>query len=367
VFNFFEIIAKHKRHHLFPRLEVDNRSRIYTLLAYLLAIISLHILAMVVFEQLPIDDAIWLTLTTITTVGYGDLSAQTAVGRTATTLLLYFGGIFILAKIAGDYFDYRLERKQKMITGLWRWHMQKHIVIINAPSTNPEQYFLRLIQQFRDNPAFVNTPIQCLTDQFPNGLPSKLRALDILHFHGLPESQEMLDAVNANQAEYIIILATDENNYTSDSQTFDILHRLVDSKARAKIVVECLNDDNRNRLLAAGAQSVLRPIRAYPELIVRAVVAPGSERVLEHLFTHSGNYTQRYDIQLEQRPWAEVVSTLIHQNLGIALAYLDAQGELFCNPQSDQKITSKAIFVLVREQDTPSITQITQSLMIRSC
>jgi len=321
---------------------------------------------MVVFEGLPLDDAIWLTLTTITTVGYGDLSAQTALGRTATTLLLYFGGIFILAKIAGDYFDYRLERKQKMITGLWRWHMQKHIVIINAPSTNPEQYFLRLTQQFRDNPAFANTPIQCLTDQFPNGLPSKLRALDILHFHGLPESQEMLDAVNANQANHIIILAKDENNYTSDSQTFDILHRLLDNKARGKIVVECINDDNRSRLLAAGAQSVLRPIRAYPELIVRAVVAPGSERVLEHLFTHSGNYTQRYDIQLEQQRWAEVVSALIHKNLGIALAYLDEQGELFCNPHSDQKITSKAIFVLVREQDTPSTAQITQSLITRS-
>jgi len=61
-----------------------------------------------------------LTMTTMTTVGYGDYTAQTYPGRLATMLLVFLGGIWVAFQTAATYFDYRAERRERMRLGRWR-------------------------------------------------------------------------------------------------------------------------------------------------------------------------------------------------------------------------------------------------------
>ena len=58
-----------------------------------LAVASVHVLAMMEFEDLSLRHAVWLTMTTLVTVGYGDFAAKTALGQTSTILLLKTGEI----------------------------------------------------------------------------------------------------------------------------------------------------------------------------------------------------------------------------------------------------------------------------------
>ncbi len=320
--------------------------------------VVMHVVAMYYFENLSIADAIWMTLTTVTTVGYGDISAQTEIGRLSTVIFLYFGGIFILAKIAGDYFDYRLERRGRMLKGQWRWKMQDHILIINTPSHNAVQYFERLVAQFRAHEDFAETPIQLLTPAYPDGLHPTLQKLGIIHYSGLATTPGSLDAVNASEASQIVILAADETDSISDSMTFDVLHRLREKNATSNITVECVDDNNRTRFYKAGANSVIRPIRAYPELIVRSIVAPGCELVLENLFTHGGNHTRRYNVTIKNIQWAKIVCALINRNLGTALAYLDEKGQVITDPDPIDNISASGIILLIREQHIPDDNEI---------
>ncbi len=338
-------------------LDVNLRARMRLLVSYFLVLLSLHVAAMVGFESMPLSDAVWMTLTTVTTVGYGDLSAQTLWGRAATVLLMYFGGIFILAKIAGDYFDFRLERRAKMLKGEWSWHMKKHIVIINAPRSNAAQYFERLINQFRQIRDFREVPVQLLTDRYPEGLPPALRNMDVLHYHGGADDPLNLQAVDVADAAYVVVLARDESDRLSDSFTFDILHRLRELGACGNVLVECVDDINRQRFYEAGAHSVIRPIRAYPELIVRAIAAPGAEKVLENLFTHGGNHTRRYDVTLTKRTWAQVASALLEAGLGTALAYIEKNGEVNLSPDPHQPFSAIGLILLVREERVPTVAE----------
>ena len=359
------LIRRKRTRQLKRLLDVNIRKRISLLVSYFFIMVVLHVIAMLVFEDLSLSNAIWITLTTVTTVGYGDLSAQTDLGRTATVILLYFGGIFILAKIAGDYFDFRLERRQKMLNGLWRWKMKDHIVIINTPRHNAEQYFERLISQFRQIEDFDEIPIQLLTPAYPNGLHPSLQRLGVIHYSGKPNNEDNLSAVNISEASQVLVLASDETDVMSDSYTFDILHRLKEMQVKGNLLVECVDDKNRSRFLAAGANSVIRPIRAYPELIVRAIVAPGCEKVLENLFTHGGNHTRRYDVNIDDIRWSDIVCALINNSIGTALAYLDQLGNVIIDPSPSAKINASGLIVLIREQHVPTTEELINA--VKSC
>lgn len=360
-------LARLRRRRRLKNITVDSMQMSSSLrqsLLFLSVIFTLHVCAMLYYEGMSFHDALWLTLTTATTVGYGDVSAATVHGRAATVLLLYVGGIFVLAKSAGDYFDYRSAQRDKKIKGYWRWNLSEHIVIMNTPANNGEQYLVRLIQQFRASEKFGETAIQILTSEFPNGLPEPIKKLTgVVHFQGRADDVNKVRAVNVVAATAIVVLAKNENNVYSDGRTFDIMHRLAELGVKSTILAECCDDNNRKRLLSAGASTVIRPIRAYPEMIVRALVAPGSELIIENMFTSHRDEYARYDTSIYNTPWAQVVCTLVKDDLGTAIAYIDGQtGELNCNPPAKTVVNASAIFIMIRDQYRPPIQAVEKSI-----
>ena len=319
---------------------------------FLLLILMLHSGAMMYFEGLSGGDALWLTLTTATTVGYGDLSAATLWGRLSTVVLLYLGGIFVLAKVVGDYFDYRAGKRARQRRGEWEWHMQDHILFINTPREDGEGFFLRVFEQIRASEAYGDKLIQILSRRFAEGLPSRLSEMaGVSHRNRDALDDGELLRVDADKAAAIIILAKEERCHDSDSRTFDILHRLKGIVAPdALVIAECVNDANRPRFQQAGAHVVMRPIRAYPEMLVRGLVAPGAEQIIENMFTSNSDEYVRYNVALKDMPWRSVVSRLIERDLGTAIAYIDQQsGQVETNPRSDKRVTTSAIFVIANE------------------
>jgi len=316
-------------------------------------VFALHIGLMMFYEGLSFGDATWLTFTTATTVGYGDISASTTQGRFATVFLIYLMGIFILAKVVGDYFDYRLMVRDKKTKGHWSWNMQNHIVILNSPTHSGERYLQRLIEQFRVSANYKSTEIYLLTRQFPQGLPDFISQLDnVVHYSGDPSNPQDLEAVCIADASEVIVLAKDENDESSDGHTFDILHRLKDLKVDASVLAECVDDKNRNRLEIAGANIVIRPIRAYPEMIVRAFDAPGSERIIENMFNSEDDEYRRYDVEIKDMSWCDVVTRLITHDVGIAVAYIERDSNnMVYNPPAHAKPDIQALITISKDNN----------------
>lgn len=336
---------------------------IFKSLLYLAVIFILHAFLMTQFEGLSWGDALWLTLTTATTVGYGDISAATTEGRWATAILLYCGGIFVLANFAGEYFEARNERRSLMIKGQWNWNMKNHIVIINTPAHAGERFFQTLITQIRNDTNYAHTPIQLLTRQFPDGLPKELRDLGVIHYHGYPDDDTSFEMVNVKDAQHIIVLSKDEHERISDALSYDIVARLQDLGIdKGKVIIECVEDNNRIRFHHRGFKTVIRPIRAYPEVLVRALVAPGSEQLLEDLFSHNGSHPRRYSVAIKNTAWSEVVVNLMQSGLGTAMSYINELGEAVTNPAPDTKITTDSLIIMVNSSTIPSPQQIKDSL-----
>lgn len=343
-------IWRRRRHRWYSaQTSNDRRIQIIRLFAVLLGLVVANVSAMMFFEKLSLEDAIWLTMTTITTVGYGDMSATTTFGRLATILLMYLVGIFLLAQIVGEWLDYRLDRKEKMRKGLWRWTMKDHIVIIFTPLQNGARYLRILVQQIRNTPMLADCPIQVLSPHFPDGLPADIASDGVVLNSGRAEGRTSLSEVDVDSARFIILMSEDTNDYRSDSLTLDVLDQLSSFEDKGYIIAECVQEANRQRLFEAGANAVIRPVRAYPELMVRAMAAPGTEAILEDLFRHQGNHPRRYDIDFSENNWGVLAGRILQQGLGTPLGYLATDGEIIVNPSPDNAVSGKALFVMVTQ------------------
>jgi voltage-gated potassium channel len=175
------------------------------------------------------------------------------------------------------------------------------------------------------------------------------------------EDSNNLTAVNISSARYIVILAKNAGDAVSDSLTFDILSRIQELGTNATIAAECSIDTNRERLKKVGAHVVIRPIRAYPELLVRSLDSPGTEAVLENLFTHSESHMRRLDVDFTNLQWKQIVLVFLNNDLGMPLAYIDEKG-VHSNPTPDALYSGSSIISLVREEQQVSAEHVVQAL-----
>ncbi len=240
--------------------------------------------------------------------------------------------------------------------------MRNHILIINTPRRGGEQYFMRIATQTRAVPGYESVPIMIPTREFPSGLPTELKDIGLVHYHGSGASEADLKAVHAGQARHIMLLATDESDPTSDSYTFDVAHRLSELNLAGRTTAECVRDDNRQRFSAIGIRSVIRPVRTYPEIMVRAVVSPGTEKVLEDMFNYEQDHPHRYDLKVDDLTWSDIVSALIRHGIGTALAYIDENDHVICHPDANLQIKGRGLIVLVKSSKTPELAVIEEAL-----
>ena len=330
------------------------RRRLVRVAVLFAALFALHVAAMMAFEGFALGEAMWLTMTTATTVGYGDISAESAAGRLATTLCMYLFGIFLLAQAASDLFDYRALRRERRRRGEFKWrNMNDHLLIINVPAQDADAYLRGLVEHARKTPLFADVPVQLLTPHYPDGLPQDIVDLGVTHFNGVAENSENLAAANAHTASHLLVIADEPYETRSDAHTYDILSRLQNlspaPQPRQVVVAEVVDDRNRGRIRAAGATTVLRPLRAYPEMVVRALAVPGAEELLENLFTHDADALMRFDAPFANRKWEEVLVAFAHGGAGLPLGFVAEDGHIVTNPAPSATCSGQALFVLVDE------------------
>ena len=239
--------------------------------------------------------------------------------------------------------------------------MNKHIVVINSPKHNATQYFERFASQIRENTATKKTPIVLLNTDYPDGLPSSLVNLGVLLVEGHGNHEIDFEQTHMSDAEHILVLAKDELLEDSDSLTFDICHRMKERGLSYRVIVECVEDENRERFKRIGAKSVIRPIRSYPEILVRAMESPGAEQLIEDMFTRADDHFMRYSLWLEGDHWSDVVMSMMMSNLGTPLAYVTKEGQVVIHPAGDEKVHGQSILMLVRTESIPSDEEVREA------
>lgn len=330
----------------------DSKKRFNKLLQYFAILFSVHVAVFWAFEPTSLFDSIWVSVISITTIGYGDISATTTIGK-LTTMFVVGAGIFVLANLVDAFISLKGDIKDAKRAGKWKWNLEDHIIIANFPNNYHTSDIVALIKAIRKLDKFKDKTIQILTDRFHGkSLPDEIFNLrDVVLYNGIPSNTKSLEAVNIKKASDVIILNLHDDN-DPDGYAFDIIRRVRDFSKDVNIVAQCQVDSERQRLYDAGANSCIRPVRAYPEIIAH-VMDHNSIMVefFEDLMSKHGDELLLIDIEEKYKhesdlTWLDIVSKLTEANRGLPLGFVSKNGDVFYNPEMDLHVEMSKLILL---------------------
>ncbi len=88
------------------------RFRLRIFLAVMLAVLVLGTVGFTLAEKLPIYDAIYFSIVTVTTVGYGDISPHTELGK-MLAIFLILGGVGTFMGVVANFTEMLLSRRER--------------------------------------------------------------------------------------------------------------------------------------------------------------------------------------------------------------------------------------------------------------
>lgn len=203
-------------------------------------------------EDLGYLDALWWSLVTMTTVGYGDYFPRTFPGRFFVALPVMLIGGAILGYAVSAITTFLMESRSRELRGMNELDLTKHIVIVNFPG---EAKVVDLVEELRQGRA-KEREIVLLTDQIELH-PAALIDRHVHFVAGSPINQDALNRANIGKADDAIVLSPSEADENSDSYNLGVLIALRARNRSLNIVVECVSPTHKQLMLEAGARKVI--------------------------------------------------------------------------------------------------------------
>ena len=314
----------------------------------LIALAFIHSILFYAFENgVSYFDSVWVTLVTFSTVGYGDISASTVSGKITTMLFGTLSGIYILATTLEAFVASREEKRDLQRKGKWLWNLDDHIVIMNLPEYYNTEHVVNLIKEIRNIPSLSEKKIQLISNKFHGEPLAKelLNLKDVVHYDGIPSRNYVLDAANITKASHVLILSLLEDN-NPDGYTFDIINRIRQKNKTVPIIAQCEHSKDIQRLKKAGANVVLKPLRAYPEAIALTMEREFSGQFIEDFISSEGNELTYYPVLEQEYNWNDVIKKCIEQNFGLPIAYKDSQHNIHFGNNKTSTTTISGLYIL---------------------
>jgi voltage-gated potassium channel len=286
-------------------------------------------------------DALYMTVITLSTIGYGEVNPLSTRGR-VFTILLILGGVFtffyaasevIRAVVGGEVQDILGRRRMERSLA----ELQRHLIVCGYGRMG------RLVcQEFSSNrlPFVVIDRQEELFEDFDltHGIP----------LHGDATSDELLRRAGIERARALVsVVASDADNlYITMSA------RLLND--RLLIVSRAADAGSEAKLLRAGANRVVSPYRIGGSRVAQAVLRP---TVVD--FIELATRTEHVALQLEEAQISPR-STLagkplrdsqIRQDLGIIIvAVKKPSGKMVFNPSPDSVLDPGDILVAMGDR-----------------
>lgn len=300
-------------------------------------------------KELNFFDALWWSIVTVTTVGYGDISPATLGGRITGIVLMMLGIGFLgvlTATIAGIFIENKLRERRGMNNAL----VEGHFVIcgwnFRGAGIAAE---LHADRKWRDAPIVVIAQLE------QNPMDDQA-----VHFIRGEASEEVLKRANVEAAQGVIMLSDDSlDAHVRDAKT--ILNTLTVKSLfpDVYVCVELMESNNIDHCRRAKADEVIVVGELSTNLLVRAALDHGITRMITELVSNKAG-SELYKIDTPQnlvgKRFLDALFEL-KQHHGIICVAVEKPKEaaFIANPDGDYVLTDRDQLVVIA-WDRPHLT-----------
>jgi voltage-gated potassium channel len=302
------------------------RRRLFVMLAVPVLLMLAGTVAYHFLEHLSLFDSLYLTVITLTTIGYGDVYPRNTAGR-VFTIFLALGGIFTLFYVAAEVIRLVIGGEVRDILGRRRMEqnlsqLTDHLIVCGFGRMG------RLVcKEFAAEklPFVVIEREARLLENFPyaSGIP----------LSGDATSDELLLLAGVERSRALVAVLPSD----ADNLFITMSARLLNDKLF--IVARAEGELAEKKLLRAGASRVVSPYTIGGNRMAQAVLRPA---VVD--FIELATRTEYLDLQIEETEIAAKSSLAgkslqeckVRQELGVIIvAIKKSQGHMVFNPPGD--------------------------------
>ena len=249
---------------------------------------------------------VWWSVVTFTTVGYGDVSPTTHLGKLFGMLIMFAGYTWNII-LGGVVASLLVMAGLKEVDELDADKYTDHTVILGW---NPmvEEILQRMQTDEEAKPVMVGAaPLIVLVNEFDREelarIPQNFGRLDIVHLSGRYTQPVMLEKALVAQAGTVVIVPDNSNveldGPPSENDTVTAVYAIRDLTSSATIVAHTLDAELKDQLVRANCNEVILADEYTPDLIASHILNPGAPQLLDEVIRFAN---QTHQLIVEDMP-----------------------------------------------------------------
>ena len=322
-----------------------QQENVFKLLYVILGIVLFSAALMTFMEpDLSFVSAIWWSVVTLTTVGYGDISPVTLGGRFIAVVIMFFG-IGVLGMLSASLAALLIGKKMKENRGMCKIEVTDHIIICEW-----NHRARAILKELRADSKTENAPIVLLADIAEKPVDDAL-----LFFVKGQVNEETLEQANLAQAKTVVVLGDDTIDATSRDAKVVLSTLTIESMANeVYTVVELVDKANEQHCRRARADEIIIGSELSSHLVATATLDHGISHIVSELLSSShGNelYAVPVPKKLAGKEFLDVMVAMKREQKATVLGIQKGRGgELITNPDIDYQVSGEDYLVLVAKE-----------------
>lgn len=250
------------------------------------------------------EDALWWSLVTVATVGYGDIVPKTDLGRIFASLTI-LSGVILISMFTATISSVFVARKIKESQGLQDIDFTNHTLICGW--NNHVEDVLRIFERYHTK----QMQIVLVNDAPPERIESVINAyqrIEIKFVRGDFSRETILNRANVKHADSAIVVP-DSGAVGADEKTLLTILTMKSLNPKIKVCAHILNRENRQHVKRANADEVIVSDQYTAFFLANNILYPGAAQVASEMLDYErGNDVHRVPIPEEfvGRPFGEL-------------------------------------------------------------
>jgi voltage-gated potassium channel len=286
------------------------------------------------------DEALYMTVITVSTVGFTEVHPLSPAGRLFTILLIFFGVTSVALSLTA-LFEFFVLRGLTTLFGRGKMDSQiaklnQHTILCGYGRTG--YYIARDLLQMKKPFVVIESD------------PDRIQLLEqdrILHLAGDPSDEDLLTAAGVERATALVAALP------KDSDTLFLTVSARSLSRRLHIIARVQDPDNSRKFIKAGADQVVSPFSTGATRIVQLLTRPEAVDLIELVTPRESLTMEVCEIPVEADSdfsGKTLVEARVRQTLGCMVAAVRrAGGEMVFDPDPQMRLEVGDVLLTIQK------------------